>query len=101
PQTSLILPSYLVPYAAASSGPFHSGIKQLDFAINALLSLNMVVTLLVAFILENTVPRSSEERATYIWTQPQDIAIDPSLTSAYSLPRKVARCFCWARWLGV
>lgn len=28
PQSSLILPSYLVPYAAASSGPFHSGIKQ-------------------------------------------------------------------------
>jgi nucleobase transporter 1/2 len=30
PQTSLILPSYLVPYAAASSGPFHSGIKQVS-----------------------------------------------------------------------
>ncbi|PNY08064.1 nucleobase-ascorbate transporter 11-like protein [Trifolium pratense] len=101
PQTSLVLPSYLVPYAAASSGPFHSGIKQLDFAINALMSLNMVVTLLVAFILENTVPRSSQERAAYIWTQPQDIAMDPTLTSAYSLPKKVARCFCWARWLGV
>ncbi|WJX93497.1 Nucleobase-ascorbate transporter 11 [Trifolium repens] len=101
PQTSLILPSYLVPYAAASSGPFHSGIKQLDFAINALMSLNMVVTLLVAFILENTVPRSSEERVTYIWTRPQDIAMDSSLISAYSLPRKVSRCFCWARWLGV
>ena len=28
PQSSLILPSYLVPYAAASSGPFHSRIKQ-------------------------------------------------------------------------
>lgn len=30
PQSSLILPSYLVPYAAASSGPFHSGIKQVS-----------------------------------------------------------------------
>ncbi|GAU46558.1 hypothetical protein TSUD_190830 [Trifolium subterraneum] len=73
----------------------------LDFAINALMSLNMVVTLLVAIVLENTVPRSSEERATYTWMPPQDIAMDPSLTSAYSLPRKVARCFWWARWLGV
>ncbi|CAI8608791.1 unnamed protein product [Vicia faba] len=97
PQTSLILPSYLVPYVAASSGPFHSGIKQLDFAINALMSLNMVVTMLVAFILENTVPRNAQERAEYIWMQPQDIATDPSLASAYSLPRKVARCFCWAK----
>ncbi|XP_058775138.1 nucleobase-ascorbate transporter 11-like [Vicia villosa] len=101
PQTSLILPSYLVPYAAASSGPFHSGIKQLDFAINALMSLNTVVTMLVAFVLENTVPRSSQERAEYIWTRPQDIATDPSLAYAYSLPKKVARCFCWAKWLGV
>lgn len=28
--TSLVLPSYLVPYAAASSGPFNTGIKQVD-----------------------------------------------------------------------
>lgn len=30
PESSLILPSYLVPYAAASSGPFHSGLKQVS-----------------------------------------------------------------------
>lgn len=29
-ESSLILPSYLVPYAAASSGPFRSGIKQVS-----------------------------------------------------------------------
>ncbi|KAK7361338.1 hypothetical protein VNO77_03389 [Canavalia gladiata] len=101
PQTTLILPPYLLPYAAASTGPFHSGFKQLDFAINALMSLNMVVTLLVAFILDNTVPGSQQERGVYIWSRAEDIATDPSLPSVYSLPRKIARCFCWAKCLGV
>nr|KYP66235.1 Nucleobase-ascorbate transporter 11 [Cajanus cajan] len=101
PQTSLILPPYLVPYGAASSGPFHSGIKQLDFAINGLMSLNMVATLLVAFILDNTVPGSQQERGVYIWSRAEDIANDPSLPSAYSLPRKIAKFFCWAKCLGV
>ncbi|XP_047175350.1 nucleobase-ascorbate transporter 11-like [Vigna umbellata] len=101
PQTSLILPPYLVPYGAASSGPFHSGIQQLDFAINGLMSLNMVVTLLVAFILDNTVPGSQQERGVYIWSRPEDFATHPSLLSTYSLPRKIARCFRWAKCLGV
>lgn len=30
PDTSLILPSYLVPYAAASSGPVYSGSRQVS-----------------------------------------------------------------------
>ncbi|CAL0311846.1 unnamed protein product [Lupinus luteus] len=101
PETNLILPSYLVPYAAASSGPFHSGIKQLDFAINALLSLNMVVTLLVALILDNTVPGSQQERGVYVWSRAEDVAVDPSLSSEYSLPKKVAWCCCWLKCLGV
>ncbi|XP_027360016.1 nucleobase-ascorbate transporter 11-like isoform X2 [Abrus precatorius] len=101
PESSLILPSYLVPYAAASSGPFHSGIKQLDFAINALMSLNMVVTLLVAFLLDNTVPGSQQERGVYIWSRAEDIATDPLVQSEYSLPKKVARCCCWLKCLGV
>ncbi|KAK7407196.1 hypothetical protein VNO78_08903 [Psophocarpus tetragonolobus] len=100
-ESSLILPSYLVPYAAASSGPFRSGIKQLDFAINALMSLNMVVTLLVAFLLDNTVPGSQEERGVYVWSRAQGIATDPSLQSEYSLPKKVVQCCCWFKCLGV
>ncbi|KAL2344417.1 hypothetical protein Fmac_005702 [Flemingia macrophylla] len=100
-QTTLVLPPYLLPYGAASGGPFHSGNTQLDFAINALMSLNMVVTLLVAFILDNTVPGSQQERGVYIWSRPEDIATDPSLPSAYSLPRKIAKFFCWAKCLGV
>ncbi|XP_020217893.1 nucleobase-ascorbate transporter 11 [Cajanus cajan] len=99
-ESSLILPSYLVPYAAASNGPFRSGIKQLDFAINALMSLNMVVTLLVAFLLDNTVPGNQQERGVYTWSRAEDIATDPLLQSEYSLPKKVARCCCWFKCLG-
>ncbi|XP_041016819.1 nucleobase-ascorbate transporter 11-like isoform X2 [Juglans microcarpa x Juglans regia] len=101
PESSLILPSYFVPYAAASSGPVYTGSKQLDFALNAILSLNMVVTLLVAFVLDNTVPGSRQERGVYIWSRAEEIANDPSLLSDYALPRKVAKCFYWARCLGV
>ncbi|KAF4402180.1 hypothetical protein G4B88_017692 [Cannabis sativa] len=101
PESSLILPSYFIPYSAASNGPVHSGNEQIDFAINALLSLNMVVTLLVALVLDNTVPGSRQERGVYIWSHSEDIRSDPSLLADYSLPGKVGRCFCLPKCLGV
>ncbi|KAL3583450.1 hypothetical protein D5086_014511 [Populus alba] len=73
PESSLILPSYFVPYAAASNGPVQTSSKQFDFAMNALMSLNMVVTLLVAFVLDNTVPGSRQERGVYIWSRAEDM----------------------------
>ncbi|KAM7262065.1 hypothetical protein ACFE04_021142 [Oxalis oulophora] len=97
PETSLILPSYFLPYSAASDGPVHTGSKQLDFAINGIMSMSMVVTLLVAFILDNTVPGSKEERGVYIWSHAEDLVADSSLSADYSLPRKVAQMFCWGR----
>ncbi|PSS26799.1 Nucleobase-ascorbate transporter like [Actinidia chinensis var. chinensis] len=99
PDSSLILPSYLVPFAAASNGPVYTGSRQLDFAINGLLSLNMVVTLLVAFVLDNTVPGSRQERGVYTWSSLEDITMDPSALSDYSLPKKVARFFCCSKCL--
>ncbi|EEF28424.1 purine permease, putative [Ricinus communis] len=99
PETSLILPSYFVPYSAASNGPVHTSSKQFDFAINALMSLNMVVTLLVAFVLDNTVPGTRQERGVYIWSHPEDLVTDPSLHADYSLPGKVSRFFCCLRCL--
>ncbi|XP_052196275.1 nucleobase-ascorbate transporter 11 isoform X2 [Diospyros lotus] len=93
PDSSLILPSYFVPFATASHGPFHSGSEQFDFAVNGLLSLNMVVTLLVALLLDNTVPGSRQERGTYIWSGPEDMTMDPLSLSDYHLPEKVARFF--------
>ncbi|KDP29772.1 hypothetical protein JCGZ_18707 [Jatropha curcas] len=97
PESSLILPSYFVPFAAASNGPVHTSSKQFDFAINALMSLNMVVTFLIAFVLDNTVPGTRQERGVYIWSHPEDLVTDPSLHADYSLPQKVSRFFCWSR----
>ncbi|XP_030463220.2 nucleobase-ascorbate transporter 11 [Syzygium oleosum] len=99
PNSSLMLPGYLIPYAAASDGPVHSGSSQLDFTINALMSLNMVVTLLVAIVLDTTVPGNRQERGVYIWTQRDDVVADPTSLADYSLPRKVARIFCCSRCL--
>ncbi|XVE83051.1 hypothetical protein DITRI_Ditri16bG0056100 [Diplodiscus trichospermus] len=93
-ESSLIVPSYFVPYAAASEGPVHTASEQLDFAINALMSMSMVVTLLVAFVLDNTVPGSRQERGVYIWSCSEDVAMDPSLQADYSLPGKCASLCC-------
>ncbi|KAL4352219.1 hypothetical protein GQ457_06G035060 [Hibiscus cannabinus] len=93
------VPSYFVPYAAASDGPVHTVSEQLDFAINALMSMSMVVTFLVAFVLDNTVPGSRQERGVYIWSRPEDVATDPSLQLDYSLPGKFASLCCCSRCL--
>ncbi|ESQ53275.1 hypothetical protein EUTSA_v10024538mg [Eutrema salsugineum] len=93
PLSTLILPSYYLPFGAASSGPFQTGIEQLDFAMNAVLSLNMVVTFLLAFVLDNTVPGSKEERGVYVWSRAEDMEMDPEMQADYSLPRKVAQFF--------
>ncbi|KAK1421503.1 hypothetical protein QVD17_23879 [Tagetes erecta] len=99
PQTALILPGYFIPYSAASDGPIHSGNKQLDFIMNALLSMNMVVTLLVAIVLDNTVPGSQQERGVYRWSTSDDLSSDPSSLDDYKLPNKVSQVFRWAKCL--
>ncbi|KAG6600689.1 Nucleobase-ascorbate transporter 11, partial [Cucurbita argyrosperma subsp. sororia] len=98
-EISLILPSYLVPYAAASNGPTHTGNKQFDFVFNGIMSLNMVVTFFIALILDNTVPGSRQERGVYIWSHVDDIKNDPSLVATYSLPKRFLRLFCWSKCL--
>ncbi|KAK1276429.1 Nucleobase-ascorbate transporter 11 [Acorus gramineus] len=103
--SSLVLPSYLVPYAAASNGPVNTGSKTLDFALNGLLSLNMVVAMFVAFILDNTVPGSRQERGVYIWsssstTTSGEGGFNSPVPSEYYLPRKVGQFFKWAKWVG-
>ncbi|KAI3775735.1 hypothetical protein L1987_45487 [Smallanthus sonchifolius] len=99
PETALILPGYFIPYSAASDGPIHSGNKQFDFIMNALLSMNMVVTLLVAIVLDNTVPGSQKERGVYRWSTSEDLSSDPSSLDDYKLPSKVSRVFKWAKCL--
>lgn len=73
---------------------------QFDFAINALLSMNMVATLMVAFLLDNTVPGTREERGVYAWSSAKETITDPSSLSDYSLPRVFGCCFSWAKCLG-
>ncbi|XP_048633804.1 nucleobase-ascorbate transporter 11-like isoform X2 [Brassica napus] len=93
PLSSLILPSYYLSFGAASSGPFQTGIMQLDFAMNAVMSMNMVVTFLLAFVLDNTVPGSKEEKGVYVWSRAEDMELDPAMQADYSLPRRVAQFF--------
>lgn len=93
PLSTLILPSYYLSFGAASSGPFQTGIMQLDFAMNAVMSLNMVVTFLLAFVLDNTVPGSKEERGVYVWSRAEDMEMDSAMQADYSLPRRVAQFF--------
>ncbi|XP_042474759.1 nucleobase-ascorbate transporter 11-like [Zingiber officinale] len=100
PNSILILPSYLLPYGAASSGPVHTNSEGFNFALNALLSLNMVVALFVAFILDNTVPGSKQERGVYIWSDRSTLDFDSASLEPYSLPAKVRPLFRWARWVG-
>ncbi|KAI7751016.1 hypothetical protein M8C21_023465 [Ambrosia artemisiifolia] len=99
PETALILPGYFIPYSAAQDGPIHSGNKQFDFIMNALLSMNMVVTFLVAIVLDNTVPGSQQERGVYRWSNSEDLSSDPSSLDDYKLPSKVSRVFRWAKCL--
>lgn len=99
PEIALILPGYFIPYSAASDGPINSGNKQIDFIMNALLSMNMVVTLLVAIVLDNTVPGSQQERGVYLWSTSEDLSTDPSSLDDYSLPKKISRLFRWAKCL--
>ncbi|KAG8080519.1 hypothetical protein GUJ93_ZPchr0007g3364 [Zizania palustris] len=101
PSSNLILPSYLLPYAAASSGPVHTGSNELNYAVNALLSINVVVALIVALILDNTVPGSKQERGVYIWSDPNSLEMDPASLEPYRLPDKVSCWFRWAKCVGI
>jgi solute carrier family 23 (nucleobase transporter), member 1 len=124
PSSNFILPSYLLPYAAASTGPVRTGssgvsslpsslsclhhtaltlstVLQLNYAVNALLSINVVVALLVALILDNTVPGSKQERGVYIWSDPTSLDVDPVTLEPYRLPEKISCWFGWAKCVGI
>ncbi|KAJ1254373.1 hypothetical protein BS78_02G282100 [Paspalum vaginatum] len=101
PSSSLILPGYLIPYAAASSGPVRTANSGLNYAVNALLSINVVVALLVALILDNTVPGSRQERGVYIWSDPKSLEVDPATLEPYRLPEKISCWFKWAKCVGI
>ena len=74
---------------------------QVDFVLNSILSMNMVIAFLVAFFLDNTVPGSQQERGTYVWTKPSIATREPAVMKDYGLPPSLAKFFSWAKWVGL
>ncbi|KAI5070170.1 hypothetical protein GOP47_0014513 [Adiantum capillus-veneris] len=93
--------SYFQPYTVAAHGPIQTGIEGLDFLLNTVLSMHMVIAFLVAFVLDNTVPGSRHERGTYVWSKPRAARREPAVVKDYSLPPRLAKFFSWARWVGL
>ncbi|KAM7496871.1 hypothetical protein LguiA_021285 [Lonicera macranthoides] len=101
PNSNLSVPSYFQPYIVASHGPFHTKFGGLNYVLNTLLSLHMVVAFLVAVILDNTVPGSRQERGVYVWSEPEAARREPAVTKDYELPFRVGRVFRWVKWVGL
>ncbi|XP_058197768.1 nucleobase-ascorbate transporter 12 [Rhododendron vialii] len=101
PSTNVSVPSYFQPYAVASHGPFRTKYGGLNYVMNTLLSLNMVVAFLIAVILDNTVPGTRQERGVYVWSEPEAARREPAVAKDYELPFRVGRLFRWVKWVGL
>lgn len=101
PNTNFSVPSYFQPYIVASHGPFRSKYGGVNYVMNTLLSLHMVIAFLVAVILDNTVPGSRQERGVYVWSEPDAARREPAVTKDYELPFRVGRVFRWVKWVGL
>ncbi|XP_022854307.1 nucleobase-ascorbate transporter 12-like [Olea europaea var. sylvestris] len=76
-------------------------LMQLNYVLNTLLSLHMVIAFLVAVILDNTVPGSRQERGVYVWSEPDTARREPAVTKDYELPLRVSKVFRWVKWVGL
>ncbi|CAB4313358.1 unnamed protein product [Prunus armeniaca] len=101
PNSNLSVPSYFQPYIVASHGPFRSKYGGVNYVLNTLLSLHMVVAFLVAVILDNTVPGSRQERGVYVWSEPEVAKREPAVAKDYGLPFRIGRVFRWVKWVGL
>uniref|UniRef100_A0A5B7A2B1 Putative nucleobase-ascorbate transporter 12 n=1 Tax=Davidia involucrata TaxID=16924 RepID=A0A5B7A2B1_DAVIN len=101
PNSNLSVPSYFQPYIVASHGPFSTKFGGLNYVMNTLLSLHMVIAFLVAVILDNTVPGSRQERGVYVWSEPDAARREPAVAKDYELPFRVGRVFRWVKWVGI
>lgn len=101
PAANSPVPSYFLPYIVASHGPFRTGNSGLNYVLNTLLSLHMVIAFLVAFILDNTVPGSRQERGVYVWWRSRSGRNEPALVRDYGLPFRIGRFFSWVKWVGI
>ncbi|GFZ12678.1 nucleobase-ascorbate transporter 12 [Actinidia rufa] len=101
PNTNLSVPSYLQPYIVASHGPFRTKYGGLNYVMNTLLSLHMVIAFLIAVVLDNTVPGSPQERGVYVWSEAEAARREPAVAKDYGLPFRVGRVFRWVKWVGL
>ncbi|GAY59777.1 hypothetical protein CUMW_197110 [Citrus unshiu] len=111
PNTNLSVPSYFQPYSVASHGPFHSKyggvcifqtfLELVNYVMNTLLSLHVVVAFLFAVVLDNTVPGSRQERGVYEWSETEAARREPAIAKDYELPFRVGRVFRWVKWVGL
>ncbi|GAU35026.1 hypothetical protein TSUD_103490 [Trifolium subterraneum] len=101
PNSNLSVPSYFQPYIVASHGPFQSKYGGLNYFLNTIFSLHMVIAFLAAVILDNTVPGSKQERGVYVWSEPDVARRDPTIAKDYGLPSRVGRIFRWVKWVGL
>lgn len=101
PNTNLSVPSYFQPYSVASHGPFRSKYAGVNYVMNTLLSLHVVVAFLFAVVLDNTVPGSRQERGVYEWSETEAARREPAIAKDYGLPFRVGRVFRWVKWVGL
>ncbi|CAN7137106.1 unnamed protein product [Brassica rapa subsp. narinosa] len=101
PNSNLSVPSYYQPYIVASHGPFKSQYKGVNYVMNTLLSMNMVIAFIMAVVLDNTVPGSRQERGVYVWSDSETVTREPALAKDYELPFRVGRFFRWVKWVGI
>lgn len=101
PNSNMSVPIYFQPYVVASHGPVHTKSGGLNYILNTLLSLNMVIAFLVAVILDNTVPGSRQERGVYVWSESDAAKTEPAVAKDYELPFRVGKVFRWVKWVGV
>ncbi|KAL8057787.1 hypothetical protein ABFX02_04G206200 [Erythranthe guttata] len=100
PNSNMSVPSYYQPYAVASHGPIQTKSDGLNYVLNTLLSLNMVIAFLVAVVLDNTVPGSRQERGVYTWSEAEAARREPAVSKDYELPFRVGKIFRWVKWVG-
>lgn len=74
---------------------------QVNYVLNTLFSLHMVIAFLLAIVLDNTVPGSRQERGVYMWSEPEVAKREPAVSKDYELPFRVGRVFRWVKWVGL
>ncbi|KAF3332086.1 nucleobase-ascorbate transporter 12-like protein [Carex littledalei] len=101
PNSNISVPSYFQPYVVASHGPFRTPYAGVNYVLNTLLSFNMVIAFIIAFVLDNTVPGSRQERGVYVWSKSEAARREPAVVKDYQLPFNISKLFRWIKWVGL